>query len=190
MFVIYMGFYINKNIFILCTGRCGSVTFIEAAKHISNYSAGHETRTALTGHARFAYPVGHIEADNRLSWLLGRLDARYGDEAVYVHLQRDILDTAQSFLKRNDRGIMRAYRADILMGANKRNDAQDLAFCIDYCLTVDANIRLFLKDKTRKMNFALESASADWMRFWDLIEAEGDLDKALACWNVKHNASA
>ncbi len=47
--------------------------------------------------------------------------------------------------------------------------------------TVDANIRLFLKDKTYKMNFALESASADWVRFWDLIEAEGDLDKALAC---------
>lgn len=96
---------------------------------------------------------------------MGRQDARYGDDAVYVHLQRDILDTAQSFLKRKDRGIMRAYCADILMGADKRNDAQDLALCIDYCQTVDANIRLFLKDKTRKMNFALESASADWIHF-------------------------
>jgi len=84
------------NVFVLCAGRCGSVTFIEVAKHVCNYIAGHETRTALNGHARFAYPVGHIEADNRLSWLLGRLDDRYGDEAFYVHLQRDILDTARA----------------------------------------------------------------------------------------------
>lgn len=85
---------------------------------------------------------------------------------------------------------MRAYRTDILMGADKRNDVQDLAFCIDYCQTIDANIRFFLKDKTHKMNFALESASTDWVRFWDMIEAEGDLPKALACWDIKHNASA
>jgi hypothetical protein len=177
------------NIFVLCTGRCGSVTFIEAAKHISNYSAGHETRTKFTGHARFAYPVQHIEADNRLSWLLGRLDARYGDDAVYVHLQRDILDTAQSFLKRKDRGIMRAYRADILMGADKNAEVQDLSFCIDYCQTIDANIHLFLKDKTRKMNFTLESANSDWVHFWNLVGAEGDFAKSLACWDVRHNAS-
>lgn len=181
---------LQRNVFILCTGRCGSVTFVEAAKRISNYSAGHETRAAMIGHARLAYPVRHIEADNRLSWLLGRLNERYGDDAFYVHLERDILDVARSFLNRKDRGIMRAYRADILMGADKRRDVEDLAFCIDYCQTVNTNIRLFLKDKTRKMNFALESASADWVHFWELIGAEGDFDKALACWDTKHNASA
>lgn len=66
------------NVFVLCTGRCGSTTFIESARHISNYSAGHETRTYLTGAARFDYPQSHIEADNRLSWLLGRLNKTFG----------------------------------------------------------------------------------------------------------------
>jgi hypothetical protein len=67
-----------RNIFVLCTGRCGSTTFIKAAGHIRNYSAAHESRTEELGHARFAYPNFHIEADNRLSWLLGRVDTLFG----------------------------------------------------------------------------------------------------------------
>jgi hypothetical protein len=63
-----------RNIFLLCTGRCGSSTFIKAASHIINYSAGHETQTQHLGQKRFDYANHHIEADNRLSWLLGRLE--------------------------------------------------------------------------------------------------------------------
>ncbi|MEJ1383421.1 MAG: hypothetical protein RPV21_03475, partial [Candidatus Sedimenticola sp. (ex Thyasira tokunagai)] len=66
------------NIFILNTGRCGSTTFIEACRHITNYSAAHESRIQLIGDRRLAYPQNHIEADNRLSWLLGRLEHTYG----------------------------------------------------------------------------------------------------------------
>ena len=181
----------KPNVFVLCTGRCGSTTFARAAQHISNYSAGHETRTHHIGNARFAYPVAHIEADNRLSWLLGRLDAHYGDAAYYVHLQRDLLDTARSFLKRHDKGILRAYRTDILMGASKElpADADFLPVCVDYCQTVTANIEAFLANKTHRMSFHLETAEADWVRFWEWIGAEGDLSAALQEWRVKHNAS-
>ena len=78
-----------RNVFVLCTGRCGSTTLVEACGHLSNWTSGHETRTHLLGPARLAYPDGHIEADNRLSWLLGRLDEAFGDRAAYVHLTRD-----------------------------------------------------------------------------------------------------
>lgn len=179
------------NIFVLCTGRCGSTTFVRAAKHIANFTAGHETRTMFPGGARFAYPGNHIEADNRLSWLLGRLNEIYGDDAHYVHLRRDILGTAQSFRERWDSGIMKAYRAEILMGAGK-HDVPDpegrLAYCIDYCETVDSNIRLFLKDKSNKIDFRLENARNDWLRFWAWVGAEGDLDGSLKEWLVQHNA--
>ena len=182
----------RPNVFVLCTGRCGSVTFVRAASHINNYTAGHESRTALAGPARFEFAPGHIEADNRLSWLLGRLDRAYGKSACYVHLQRDPLATARSFLRRWDRGIMRAYRTDILMGAAKReypSDDDKLAYCLDYCDTVNRNIELFLQDKPQQMSFRLETAESDWGRFWDWIGAEGDKAAAVAEWRQRYNAS-
>jgi len=102
------------NIFILNTGRCGSTTFIRACQHISNYSAAHESRLKLIGEQRLQYPPRHIEADNRLSWYLGRLDQRYGDQAFYVHLQRELQATAASYAKRRDFGLMKAFREGIL----------------------------------------------------------------------------
>lgn len=46
--------------FVLCTGRCGSVTFIKACAHIDNFSAGHETLASEVGTRRFAYPDDHV----------------------------------------------------------------------------------------------------------------------------------
>ncbi len=177
------------NIFILNTGRCGSMTFIEACRHIINYSAGHETRVQLLGTDRLAYPARHIEADNRLSWMLGRLDAAYGDNAWYVHLTRDRAQVAASFARRADFGIMKAYREGILLHeGQKQASAESLAQ--DYIDTVEANIAHFLRDKRHTMEFALEQADQDFRRFWHWIGATGDLDKALAEWNTRHNASS
>ena len=130
------------NIFILNTGRCGSSTFIKACKHIKNYSAGHETRLTNTGAERLAYPENHIEADNRLSWFLGRLDKKYGDTAFYVHLRRNSNDTAISFAKRIDFGILEAYEKGILMHEQHILAAEEIAN--DYIETVESNIALFL----------------------------------------------
>ena len=83
------------NVFVLCTGRCGSVTFARACRFIDNYTAGHETAHGYN----LEYPDRHIEVDNRLSWFLGRLDERYPD-AYYVHLLRRREDVVQSFARR------------------------------------------------------------------------------------------
>jgi hypothetical protein len=176
------------NVFVLNTGRCGSVTFIRACSHISNYSAGHESRVTLGGAQRLAYPDNHIEADNRLSWLLGRLDATYGDRACYVHLSRQVEAAAASFARRADFGIMQAYREGILMGAQPQQSALDIAR--DYIATVEANIDLFLRDKSNILKFTLENAVNDFREFWDRIGAQGDYERALGEWSVSHNASA
>jgi len=158
---------------------------------MSNFSAGHESRTIWTGVSRFAYPTRHIEADNRLSWLLGRLDAAYGDTAYYIHLTRDREDTAQSFLKRYDKGIMDAYHRTILSGSRTRNkETPPIEFCRDYYDTVNGNISLFLRDKTHKMNMQLENIREQWPQFWGWIGAEGDFSSALREWDVRHNESA
>ena len=174
------------NIFILNAGRCGSSTFIEACRHISNYSAAHESRSTLIGDQRLAYPENHIEADNRLCWMLGRLEREYGDNAYYVHLTRNHRDSVESFVKRRDYGIMQAYREGILMGGQGQPATQ---IASDYLDSVNQNILLFLKDKRHKIAFSLENAAADFARFWRWIDARGDLEKGLAEWRIHYNAS-
>ena len=112
------------NVFVLSTGRCGSTTFVEACRHVTNFTAAHESRARISGSGRLKYPAQHIEADNRLSWFLGRLDREYGDGAFYVHLTRDDRKTADSLLNRYHGGIMRAYAAGILMRKNARHSRE------------------------------------------------------------------
>lgn len=175
------------NIFILNTGRCGSTTFIKACQHITNFTSLHESRASLIGNERLQYPGNHIEADNRLSWFLGRVDKQYGDNAFYVHLSREVSKTAVSFSKREGYGIMKAYKEGILLGADENQSASDIA--LDYIDTVESNIELFLKDKTNTMKFSLESAAEDFNLFWNKIGAEGDIQRALAEWKVNYNSS-
>lgn len=180
------------NIFILNTGRCGSMSFIKACQHITNYTSAHESRIHLPGDQRLAYPADHIEADNRLSWFLGRLDRQYSDNAFYVHLKRDMNAVAESFAKRQEYGIMKAYREGIYL---MEDDQQHLDidsskdFALDYIDTVESNIGCFLKDKTSKMEFNLENAKQDFRLFWDKISASGDLEKSLSEWDINYNAS-
>lgn len=175
------------NVFVLNTGRCASTTFIRACERIDNYSAGHESRLKKIGEQRLAYPRNHIEADNRLSWYLGRLHERYGDDAFYVHLRRDMQQVAASYAKRRDFGIMKALREGVLLGGEEGQS--DLELARDYVHTVDANIRHFLQDKTHVMRIELASVLDDFPRFWSAIGAQGDLQAALAEWNIRYNAS-
>ena len=176
------------NVFVLCTGRCGSTTFSRACSHIENFSSAHESRTNLLGNERLSYPDKHIEVDNRLSWLLGRLDQTYSKNSFYVHLKRDPKEVARSYTRRYSGGIMRAYRYDgIIMGLSDNTDPMSTA--LDYCETVNANISLFLKDKERKMEFNLENYKEDFSFFWSKINAEGDFERALNEFNNYYNAS-
>ena len=181
---------IPDNVFILCTGRCGSLTFARAAKHIRNFTSGHESRSFRTGPARFAYPKRHIEVDNRLAWTLGRLQNAYGDRAHYVHLTRDRDAVAASFLSRRNYGMIKAYREAHLLNLNLRAPATpDLDIAMDMIDTITQNILHYLKDKTHVMQIRLETAEQDFAHFWDWIGASGNPDAAFAEWNTRHNAT-
>src|SRR5690606_7316777 len=132
------------------------------------------------GPGRLEYPDQHIEADNRLSWFLGRLDQRYGDQPYYVHLTRDPLATAKSYYRRwgPPGSITRAYGQGILYLHSNSIDV-----CLDYVETVNANIRHFLKDKSKTQHIAIESIREEFPRFWERIGAEGDLQAAMAEWD-------
>lgn len=175
------------NVFILNTGRCGSTTFIKACQHITNYTSAHESLSSKTGSQRFDYSNNHIEADNRLSWLLGRLDEKFPGDVFYVHLSRNKKDVTASFSKRIGFGILKAYEQGMLMHEQHLLPAQDIAE--DYIETVESNIKLFLKDKTNKIEISLETVKTDFTKFWGKIGAEGNLVEALKEWDVNYNAS-
>ena len=175
------------NVFILSTGRCGSTAIARACKHIINYTSAHESRCELMGDARLAYPDNHTESDNRLSWYLGRLHTKYGDDAFYVHLSRNRQRVAESYAGRDNLsyGIMQAFRG--IMITEKELDPLELAH--EVCETVDSNIDFFLRDKPRVMRVCIEDAEAWFPEFWEWIGAEGDQAEALREFTVLHNAT-
>jgi len=178
------------NIFVLCTGRCGSMTLAHACAHLTNRTSAHESRTHLLGPDRLAYPPRHIEIDNRLSWLLGRLDKTWGDRAAYVHLTRNPDEVARSYAARAHQGILKAYRQDIIARSRFKNrKAQIIDFARDYVDTVTENITLFLRDKTHVLPMTLETLDEDFETFIGWAGAEGDLDAARAELAVRHNAT-
>jgi hypothetical protein len=182
------------NIFVLCTGRCGSLTFTRACTHLDNYTSGHETRSRLFGPERLDYPDRHIEVDNRLSWYLGRLAERYDGTGVkYVHLLRDPEEVAQSHLARWDSPFrassIRAFGHGIIMGVRDWTEEERLEVSRDYVATVTANIKEFLRGRDA-MTVHLATAKSDFPSFLDWIGAEGDLDAAIGEWEIRHNESS
>lgn len=176
------------NVFVLGTGRCGTSTFVAACRHFTNFTAGHETRARKVGAERLAYPEHHIEADNRLSWLLGRLDAAFGREAFYVHLLRDPEAVAASYATRWKEGVgtlPAAYQRGIL----HQSPEDRLDICRDLVATVTANVETFLRDKPLQMTMHLESIGDEFPAFCRAIGAEGDLKAAVAEWSSRYNAT-
>jgi hypothetical protein len=186
------------NVFVLSTGRCGSKTFARACRHMTNYTASHEThnRWAHPGvrqpYRDLRFPPDHIEVDNRLSWFLGTLEKNYGRGAFYVHLLRRPEEVAKSLMVRGEDSILHSFAAGILQHfseARNLSGEQRYQIGLQYCETVNDNIDAFLRDKPRRMTIWLHDARDPFRDFWRAIAAEGDLERALSEWDVRHNAT-
>lgn len=179
------------NVFVLCTGRTGSVTFANACTHIDNYTTGHETRVKLTGADRLAYPGNHIEVDNRLIWFSGRLEELYGKEAFYVHLTRNPEKVARSFNQRweNPFSIIRAYAHAIhFRKINELSETEKLDICRYFVENTNKNISDFLADKPLKTSIDIDQVAQEFPAFWEAIGASGNLEKAVQAFSEKLNS--
>jgi len=182
-----------RHVFVLGTGRCGTMTFSAACTHFDNFTAAHESRTRLLGAERFDYPDHHIEVDNRLSWFLGELDRRFDDdETFYVHLTRSSDEVVESYARRWDSGfrssIGRAFGYGIVIRGREwpPEDVESvLRFYVD---TVTSNVDSFLRGRNG-MTIALERLDEQFESFADRIGATGDLGAAHRELDVRHNAS-
>jgi hypothetical protein len=184
---------IAMNVFVLCTGRCGSVTFAKACSHFDNYSVGHESRAMHWGNARLDYPENHIEVDNRLSWFLGELMANHARDSYFVHLKRNTEETAHSFARRYPGGIIGAFSGCIVMTPKRVRDAMDVGHELDMCRyyveTVNANIKLALAFAQFRKEIAIETAKEDFPSFMKSINAIGNIEAAVAEFDKRYNAS-
>lgn len=181
------------RVFVLCTGRCGSTTFAEACAHITNYTAGHETRAGrITG--RLDYPDQHIEVDNRLAWFLGGLDARYGDEPLYVHLTRDPAKVAASYSRRfftrkgHPAGLMHGFAFGIIRSRGFAKDKHKSALARLFVQTTRENIDHFLDARHRVLTIPIEDPHPGFDEMWDMIGATGDRAAAHRELDMVHNA--
>lgn len=196
-----------QHVFVLTTGRTGSVTFSSACQHMTNFTSAHESLAHEVGEARFAYPTHHIEVDNRLSWHLGGLARRFPD-AYFVHLKRDSDAVARSYRKRwqeprsplgvirHQSRLIRPWRSLIAVFGNgiiqryeRWPDEQKLAVSEFMVETIDDNISEFLKTREH-MVVNLENIDSDFRDFWTWCGAVGDLDAALGVWKTPQNDSA
>jgi hypothetical protein len=186
------------NVFVLCTGRCGSETFARACSHMTNYTASHESNNrwrhpgVIDPYRSLRFPPNHIEIDNRLSWFLGALDKEYGADAYYVHLTRPCADVAASLLARGRESILYAFAAGILQyygAAERLSQAQRFEIAMQYCRTIELNIGAFLKDKPRRMTMCVHEIQRPFKNFWDEIGAAGDVEAALREWDIRYNAT-
>jgi hypothetical protein len=179
------------RVFVLCSGRSGSVTFARACKQIQNYTAAHESAAGRVGADRLLFSDQHIEVDNHLIWFIGELDKRYGDEPFYVHLTRNPESVAASYLERWDRlgreSAIRGFAYGILQRSSRWPENQRTAVCRYFVDTITANIEFFLSRKPQAMTVRLESIHDDFPEFWKRIGAAGDLDRAMQEWTVRNN---
>lgn len=186
------------NVFVLCTGRCGSTTLAKAFSHVNNYTAAHESMFGRPAAERFGadgYPAQHIEVDTIMSWFPGPLRKRYGDMAYYIHLLRDRDATAGSLMAHLGRGGFADGYAGSLFLSNTppRKDLAKsaLGMCYDYVDTITENIRWFLNSHPKNMQaeIEIEQPHDRFSGIWADINARGNMGRALRELNVKYNSS-
>jgi len=179
------------NIFVLNIGRSGSVSFAKACSHITNFTSGHETRSWEIGDGRLLFPPNHIEVDNKLTWMLGSLDKKYGGQAYYVHLIRNRTDVVNSWgrLWNHSFSNVRFFAEGVLSNVPDLISQNEKSAIGEFHYDVaNSNIELFLKGKPNAITIRFEDIESGFKQFWLEIGAEGRLDQALAEFAIRYNS--
>ena len=175
------------RVFVLGTGRCGTVTFSKACEYIENYSVGHESLWGYAGNARLAYPDNNIEVDNRLVWFLGALHKRFGADTFYLHLTRNKADVIESFVRRGI-GLLAHWWGCGVLYSDVVDSRNFIGVMDDYVETVTANIEEFISDKP-SMTGSIETSIEWFPEFCHKIGARFNKAGALNELRKCHNAT-
>lgn len=169
------------RVFVIGTGRCGTVSFREACRHIENFSDGHESRCGL-----LEYPDNHIEVNPQARGLVKHLAQKY-PEARWVHLIRDP-ETCIPSLAAMGRGIIMEYYGRINPSVQISPSNGDIAYRFYWQENDLIEVQLeHLVPPAQRMKIRLETVREQWRTFWDWIGARGDFAASLASWDTPRN---
>lgn len=171
------------RVFIVCTGRCGSVSFREACRYATNYRTGHESHCGF-----LEYPDQWIEVNNHLRCVIPHMANKYPD-ALWVHLIREPKGCIRSLERMNDGAHMRAYQA-LYPSVMPSHNLGDVAYRYYWAENDAINVQLTaLVANPQRRVMRLESIKDEWADFWQWIGAEGDDQASLAAWDVRRNTT-
>lgn len=175
------------RVFILCTGRCGSMAFYKACTHFENYTSGHESNVGkLKG--RLEYPDNHIEVDNRLTFMITELYCLYPD-ALYVHLKSDIENVAESYRKRisHRNSLIVGWIRNIMCMQPKLSDYESSKFMVESIRNIiDTSLNGI---SANHFTFYLETWRIAFPIFVKSINASTNISKSLSEFEKGWNAS-
>ena len=169
------------RVFVVGTGRCGSVSFREACRHATNYTAGHESKCGL-----LEYPDAWIEVNPQLRCCIPHLAEKYPD-ASWVHLVRTPETCIPSLAALGHGSVMHSYRL-LHNSVVPSDDPRDVAY--RYYWAENDAIRVMLAacvPETQRMVVRLEDVKAQWADFWRFARCEGDYEASLRSWDVRRN---
>jgi hypothetical protein len=167
------------NVFVLCTGRCGSHTFAAACgRNITNYTTSHESGACRDARflddLTFRYPPNHIEVDNALALFCFLLDKQYGKDAYYVHLVREAPDCIGSLTKRKCCRRLCGLLFRDETGREYTPARQASLYYHVYNSILDGFMRA-----VKGITIHIESPESGFGEMWQAIGAEGDYDQAV-----------
>lgn len=172
------------RVFVTGTGRCGSVSFREACRPITNYTCSHEAPCGL-----LHWPDQHVAVNPQIRRCIAAI-ARNHPEALWVHLVREREACVRSLARLDRGGVMRTYAAlrPTTVPSMQPADIAE-AFYRDETANIEASLEVHVPAERRRM-MRLETIKDQWHDFWGWIGAEGDLDASIAAWDVLRNTAA
>ncbi len=168
------------RIFVVGTGRCGTVTFHHACMHIDNFISGHESFSKQLFENDFVIPDGRIEVDPHFAHFLPVLIKKY-PEAKWVHLVRERIKCVESIAKTN--GLKHYVK---LVSMN--NDVSMIKAAGMFYDVVNANISKWMMD-CNHIEMHLENLTNEWDGFWNWIGAKGNFKSSVEQLSINYNNS-
>lgn len=166
------------RVFVVGTGRCGTVTFYHACRHITNFTSAHEGKAGSV--PPWEFPDNHIEIGSHLFSQMGPLCLAYPD-AIWIHLVRNREDCTASLasqcavsMEHHSQIWFHAFRAPPQKVAEAYYDMVNTVVPLVFPLA---------------MRIDVESAVEQWPDFLLSIGAEVDVLASQDEWGKRYNAT-
>ena len=162
------------RIFVVGTGRCGSSTFYQACKTITNYTCGHETFAGQVHN--FEYLDNHIEVAVQNVQALALLQNKYPNNMI-VQLIREPKGCIQSLFEQCPE-YLKAWSFQVYLTTEVTEKVAEAYYhCVNQHIAKIPNL----------VTVRVDDLEWFWARFIQSIGAECDMEQAQKILSRKYN---